>query len=69
MRLVKLKPIVFQSVPGGAYTGYLQNHPAVCAQGDTSDDVCAKLSRFAKLYFDYMSNAELELDNPISETL
>lgn len=47
----------------GCYTGFIQKHPAVCAQGDSVDEVQQKLSKYLKLYFTYMSNSDIEVES------
>jgi predicted RNase H-like HicB family nuclease len=48
---------------GDVYLGFIAQYPAICAQGDTIDQVKDKLKKFAKKYFDYMSNSSIDAKN------
>lgn len=54
--------IIYQGA-SGVYLGFIDQYPAICAQGNDVDQVKAKLQKFAKKYFDYMSNSAVEADN------
>ena len=47
----------------GVYLGFISQYPGICAQGDTVDQVKDKLQKYAKIYFDYMSQSSIEAEN------
>jgi predicted RNase H-like HicB family nuclease len=58
-----LKGNIIHQGTSGVYLGFISQYPAICAQGDTIDQVKDKLQVFAKKYFDFMSNSAVEADN------
>lgn len=62
MMLMRLNAIIFQLGNNNSFTGFLESNPSVCAQGNSVDEVQNKLVKFSKLYFDYMSKTEYEVE-------
>lgn len=58
-----LKGHIIHQQNDGVYLGFIAQYPAICAQANTIDQVKDKLQKFAKKYFDYMSNSSIDAKN------
>ena len=58
-----LKGNIIHQVASGVYLGFISQYPAICAQGDSVDQVKQKLQKYAKIYFDFMSQSNVEAEN------
>jgi predicted RNase H-like HicB family nuclease len=66
---MKFNSVVLKVATSETCTGFVEDYPAVCAQGDSVDHVREKLTNYLKLYFDYMSKMSLEVEPSVVENL
>jgi predicted RNase H-like HicB family nuclease len=59
---MKLDVVVVKNSKTNTYTAFLGDYPAVCTQADSVDQLKKNLNRNTQVFFDYIRNKELELE-------
>lgn len=58
----KIQGVMIHDQTKGIYFGFIRRFPAVCAQGNSEDEVMSKIHTYFKKYMEHLTNLKFEFE-------